>query len=495
MSKARVPRGRRGRRWTGPAALAIAAAVIAIALGTWGPWRSTPPVASAPIDATPNTSHLPLEDARPILDRFAAELPAELRQRDRLSDQSWIDWLRKQDADVRSRIARGEEDSVVNFWLYGTTFTRHPRATREVLDAMDTDGVARIVGGRLEDLVTAATTTGPTNGRLRLTRQVLARQGIDPTAPDGRARAWDYLNAIRSRMAAEEESYERTIVSAARASDDQRLTLYATLFDERGLSSDTGMPIGFAVDRSLAELAGAGHLAPGEIDRVGIVGPGLDFTDKAEGYDFYPQQTIQPFAIIDSLLRLGLADRRNLVVTTMDVSARVTGHLETARELANRGASYRLHLPLDEDTSGHTWQAPLVEYWQALGGRIGVPVPGVKPPAGLDHVRVRAVDVRPEVVLALRPRDVNIVVEHLDPLPDEEKFDLVVATNVLLYYGPFEQALALANITRMLRPGGFLVTSDAVYPVAPLDTAPAQVNAVERDREGLRDTIFAYERH
>jgi hypothetical protein len=31
------------------------------------------------------------------------------------------------------------------------------------------------------------------------------------------------------------------------------------------------------------------------------VGPGLDFADKQEGYDFYPLQTIQPFAVIDSL--------------------------------------------------------------------------------------------------------------------------------------------------------------------------------------------------
>jgi hypothetical protein len=32
------------------------------------------------------------------------------------------------------------------------------------------------------------------------------------------------------------------------------------------------------------------------------VGPGLDFTDKRTG-DFYPHATIQPFAVVDSLLR------------------------------------------------------------------------------------------------------------------------------------------------------------------------------------------------
>jgi SAM-dependent methyltransferase len=151
-------------------------------------------------------------------------------------------------------------------------------------------------------------------------------------------------------------------------------------------------------------------------------------------------------------------------------------------------------MPLDRDTALRQWQPALVDYWQRLGGQVGEPV-AVVAPAGLEHVRTRAVDVRPEIVLMLRPRDVNVVVERLVPLPADEQFDLVVATNVLLYYGPFEQALALDNLSRMLRPGGFLVTSDAVYPAPPMDGSPAQVTAVERDRQGVRDTIFAYERH
>jgi hypothetical protein len=320
------------------------------------------------------------------------------------------------------------------------------------------------------------------------------RQGIDAATSAGQVRAWDFLNDVRTRMAAEEETYARAISSAEQAARGERLSVYATLFEERGLSSDTGMPVGHAIDRSLAELAAEGRVAPAGIDRVGLVGPGLDFTNKAEGYDFYPPQSIQPFALVDSLLRLGLARADDLVVTTLDVSPRVTGHLAAARERAARGLTYRLYMPLDRDTALRQWQPALVDYWQRLGGQVGEPV-AVVAPAGLEHVRARAVDVRPEVVLMLRPRDVNVVVERLDPLPAEEQFDLVVATNVLLYYGPFEQALALDNLSRMLRPGGFLVTSDAVYPAPPMDRSPAQVTAVERDRQGVRDTIFAYERH
>lgn len=51
-----------------------------------------------------------------------------------------------------------------------------------------------------------------------------------------------------------------------------------------------------------------------------IVGPGLDFADKLRGYDFYPPQTIQPFAVIDSLIHHGLSDAATLRVTAFDLS-------------------------------------------------------------------------------------------------------------------------------------------------------------------------------
>jgi hypothetical protein len=403
--------------------------------------------------------------------------------------------MSREDADIRGRIERGDEDSVVNFWLYGTTFTTRPRATREVMASVDAGGVSEIVAGRLEDLLDALAGPDRGNERLRLARDVLARHGISVAAPGGRERAWDFLDQVRGRMAAEEEAYARTITSAGNASNDERLSVYARLFAERGLSSDTGMPIGFAVHRSLADLAAADRMPPGGVDRVGIVGPGLDFTDKAEGYDFYPQQSIQPFAVANSLVGLGLSRLDELAITTLDVSKRVTSHLEAAQARAARGVDYRLHLPLDRDTPLRQWQPGLVEYWEGFGAYIGDPVAEIAPPPGLESVRIRAVDVRPEVVQRLRPRDVNVILERLDPLPPADQFDLVIATNVLLYYDAFEQALALANIARMLRPGGFLLTSDAVYPVAPLDTSPAQVTVVERDRQGTRDTLFAYQRH
>jgi SAM-dependent methyltransferase len=109
-------------------------------------------------------------------------------------------------------------------------------------------------------------------------------------------------------------------------------------------------------------------------------------------------------------------------------------------------------------------------------------------------VRVRALRVLPAVTLGITPRDLDIIVERLEPLPDAERFDVIVATNILVYYGPFDQALALANIARMLRPGGYFVTNYAMSPLPPLESAASVTTSVFFDRQGNGDTVFCYQR-
>ena len=131
-----------------------------------------------------------------------------------------------------------------------------------------------------------------------------------------------------------------------------------------------------------------------------------------------------------------------------------------------------------------------MSYWRQLGDRIGVTVPALAPPRGAEGVQVRAVSVRPAIVTAIQPRDVNIVLERTDDAP----FDLIVATNILVYYDSFEQALALTNIARMLRPGGFFLTNYAVTPMAPMETTASLTTPVFFDTQKNGDTIYAYRR-
>jgi hypothetical protein len=174
------------------------------------------------------------------------------------------------------------------------------------------------------------------------------------------------------------------------------------------------------------------------------------------------------------LTRLGLAKPDDLRVTTLDLSPCVNRHLEAARQRALAGEPYVLQLPLTKDDPKHQWHPDLVTYWQRFGDRVGEAVAPIPPPAVAGDVRVRALRVSPAVTMSIAPRDLDIIVERLEPLADAERFDLIVATNIFVYYDAFDQALALANVSKMLRAGGFFVTNYAVFPAPPLEAPRAR---------------------
>src|SRR6185437_11472179 len=104
------------------------------------------------------------------------------------------------------------------------------------------------------------------------------------------------------------------------------------LFRDRGISLDTTILSSFGIDGALRDLKERAVLPQKSIKRVAIIGPGLDFTDKGFGYDFYPLQTLQPFAVYDSLIRLGLAEPGKIEVIAFDISQEVLEHLRRARD-------------------------------------------------------------------------------------------------------------------------------------------------------------------
>jgi hypothetical protein len=261
------------------------------------------------------------------------------------------------------------------------------------------------------------------------------------------------------------------------------------LFRDRGLSSDTSLMPNFAIEKSLGSMKSKGLLAAGAVRRVAIIGPGLDFTDKQDGYDFYPQQTTQPFAIIDSMLRLGLARPGNLRVTTLDLSARINDHLRSARARAAQGISYVVQLPRDS-----RWKPELADYWEKFGDRIGDTTTPVAAPSALGDMKVRAVKIRSAVVSLISPEDLNVVLQRLE-LPPDERFDLMIATNILVYYDVFEQSLALANIEKMLRPGGFLLSNNALLELPGSNMHSVDYETVVySDRANDGDHIVWYQR-
>ena len=397
---------------------------------------------------------IPFADVRPVVQELKTDLPAEFAGVDVDSiERIWPRWRSRRAAAMALRLAQGDEDSLVNFLLFGTSFTRQPRALNDSSKLGGRDRGAAIVRARIDDLVAAVALPGA-NERLAFARDVVRQHGVDPDAPADTRR---YLVDVMRRVFGELDRYVREIDAAKSAADaDAEQTARATLFRSRGLSTDTSIRADYALDGALKTIKAQGTLSPQAISRVAVVGPGLDFTDKAEGFDFYPQQTTQPFSVVESLRRTDLAREPfgAVHVTTFDLNPRVNEHLERARQHARAGRPYLIVLPRGADVR---WQSGLLQFWHTFGAEIGGPARAPRAPAG-SPLQVRAVAVRPDVVRAIEPRTLDVVVER----PAGERFDLVVATNVLVYYPRFEQSLALANIAAMLVPGGLLVTNTAV---------------------------------
>lgn len=408
--------------------------------------------------AQTRASYVPWADAAPIVRALRADrLPPDLRMDAAAVEAAWPAWVARRDAAIRARVDEGDADAIVYLLQFGTSFTRQPRIGERELAGV----VVRQAGGgasrfvpspalvaRIDDFISALASPG-TNARMQFARRVIERAGLDPV--NGKDRVRQYLQD-RVEVIGQAERAARLLNPEGDPVDRM------TLFRDRGLASDTTILVSFGVEQTLAALKAAGVVQPGSVRRVAIVGPGLDFTDKQEGYDFYPEQTIQPFAAIDSLRRLGLA-AADLQIAALDVSPRVLQHLEDARARARAGVPYTVAVPRGLD---QPWTRELVRYWERFGDRIAQPAKIAAPPPTAGRVDVRGAAFPPSAVLSVVPGNLNVILQRIDPIPAADRFDLVVATNVLIYYDVFEQSLALANVARMLRPGGVFLSNDRI---------------------------------
>lgn len=466
-------------------------------------------VAQTRPEARRRVVYLTYEEAKPILDAAADMLPEGLKGRSQTElARDWPNWVVRRDKEIRARLLQGDEDTLVNFLLFGTSYTKQPRITQKQLQqigqqqsaegttagSVNNQALAGLAGrlqSRADDLIRAMATPG-NNDRLLFARRLLVEQkGFRLDTAEGRSKAKAHLLSSVVQVLGEFSNYAKILETARVQGASEEFIERSNLFRTRGLSSDTTLLPNFALEEALKAIAGRKLLAAGGVRRVAIIGPGLDFTDKQEGYDFYPQQSIQPFAVIDSLLRLGLGRADALQVMTFDLSPRVNDHLERARQRAQRGQSYVLQLPYDTEAQ---WKPGAVRYWEQFGDKIGSPQPSVAAPAGVSAVKMRAVSVRPAIAASLTVMDSNIVLQRLE-IPSSERFDLIIATNILVYYDTFEQSLAVANIERMLRPGGFLLSNNALVELPFSRMRSVDYSTVEySERPGDGDHIVWYQR-
>jgi hypothetical protein len=435
-------------------------------------------------------------EARPILTELAGAIPSDLRALTPAQvERAWPTWIERHDREIRARLAQGDEDTIVNWMLFGTSFTSRPRAVLGAVEAGATGNQEQVlrrtielISARLDDLLQALAAPGGDERRL-FARGLLERKGLRFTTSTDRDAVRDYLMAAVIRVANEQDQIDQELGATAGGDPITEFGQRSTLYRTRGLSLDTSLLPNYSVDQALTAMKTRGVLKPGAIRRVAVVGPGLDFADKDVGFDEYPQQTLQPFAVLDSLTRLGLAPSSgDPEIVLLDISPRIIDHVAQARARAVKNTGYTLNLALPTSTP---WLPEVRRYWQTFGDRIGAPavVRTSKAMGGL--AEVRAVRARPSIVRRMSMLDVNIVTERLDA----EAFDLVIATNVFIYYDRFEQALALSNVEAMMRPGALLLANFSAPRLTSIALRPIETTTTLYARtanENIRDFIVSY---
>jgi hypothetical protein len=384
-------------------------------------------------------------------------LPRELGVAD---EAQWLAWSRREDKTIRARLEQGDRDSVANLLLFGTSFTKQPRIRMDRITEASKAGVLR---ARVDDLVAGLRNPG-NNERLLFVQKMVRERGINPLGSDPQQPGLFLFNNLM-RVVQERITLGDRVAHAGAlksAGNPNSLLDRASVFRDRGVSLDTGILPNFLIEQALIDLKKRGILREGQATRVAVVGPGLDFIDKNEdyAYDYYPQQTVQPFALYDSLIRLRLAKEGDLSVSVLDISSRVIEHIQRARDSTALNG-YVVQLPRE----GRPWSAELTAYWRSLGDQVGSTVAPIPPPEIFQGLETRAVRIRPQVVRSLEPVDLNIVLERLNLSP-HDAFDLIVGTNIFVYYDKFQQTLALENAGAMLKPTGLLLTNDRL-PEAP----------------------------
>jgi SAM-dependent methyltransferase len=420
--------------------------VLALIVGAAGVW-----LFAYVRDKQRHARHRPVVSfatVKSVLEALANELPPELKE---ANEAKWKAWAQHEDDIIRARLQQGALDSMINLLLFGTSFTTQPRVV-----TMHDSGDA-VVQSRLDDLLQGLRNPGK-NERLIFLRNILRGSGMDPDSSAGYEKTKAFVLENLRRVVQEQITFREQFDEATSESNQEAgLSKRSRVFRDRGISLDTTIVSSFGIEGALRDMKDRAVLPERSITRVAVIGPGLDFTDKGFGYDFYPLQTLQPFAVYDSLIRLGLAEPGKIDITAFDISREVLEHLRRAHDRAKTGENYVVQLPRES----WPWVAGAVQYWRSFGSEIGKPVAPIQPPPALKDLETRAVGIRPEVILSCKPIDLNIVFEQFDRSA-KRRFDLIIATNVFLYYDTVEQALALQNISTLLKPAGFLLTSDSL---------------------------------
>jgi hypothetical protein len=387
------------------------------------------------------------EDIRPVQTRLGAV---------GVNGTAFSEYVARTHAENLRRVREGELDHLIFYLLQSTHFTALPaiepavsaRTLVESLDApqrsaflktseLDAAKVPAAVRARIAAFTLALDRPG---ADVRLTYfNDLVAEAVPKSADVKSALASEYLRAMRF-------VYEKEFVAQKAAHPADAV---ADLYRTRGLSTDTAIEAGYLVHLGLAVAKG---LRPDRrIRRVLIVGPGMDLAPRT-GFREVPPESYQPWAVIDTLVSTGFAVLDDLEVTAADINPRVVSHLRRSA-----ASPPTLHLTTGiAARNGVSFSRDYREYFDGLGARLTMPARAAAVSETGGHLR-KSVQVSTAAAKVLRAEPLDIVTERLTESP----FDLVIATNILPYFGDQQLALAVSNIAAMLAPGGLFLHNEA----------------------------------
>ncbi len=337
-------------------------------------------------------------------------------------------------ADLRSRnqarMREGDLDHLVHYMLQSSSFTRAPviEPAQSAAEFVTSGAVPRSAAGRIAAFADALAAS-PRNIRFRYFRDLLDREQVEPSS-------------LRPFLAAQYARAMRFLYKKEFSEKDS--AAIGSLYQQRGLSTDTSVDACYVVYLALATLR---QLEPDRhIQRVLIVGPGLDLAPRTGLVETSAPQSYQPFAVMDALVATGLSNLSDLRMSAIDINPRVVAWLQGANRTPLNlnlypgiAESARVRLTDDYRT-----------YFAALGTRIGR-----IDHAGLSPRITKTVAVSASAASSLDAATADITVERTADL-----YDLIVVTNVFPYLSNAEVLLALSNVIQMLKPGGVLLHNE-----------------------------------
>jgi hypothetical protein len=246
-------------------------------------------------------------------------------------------------------------------------------------------------------------------------------------------------------------------------------------FVDRGLRTTSYSHMGTTVDSFLNESApeAAAKLLPERAKRVLIVGPGLDFSDPELGEEI-PQQSYEPFAIMDILLKSKRSDFEDIKIDLFDISPRVVEHWENLLKSANQGKPQRLILVSGSamlrggnQLSNEITTDYIAHFGDALPGvtsEISTKKSRRPVPRTLDSstVSLRSLTVPAAVVKKFHPFQGDLTTTDLEKLAlrNGGKYDVIFCFNTMEYLNETERALAGINVRAALAENGVFVTDN-----------------------------------